>query len=269
MPGEQGSAQAATIASEERLRVIGETARLIGHDLRNPLQAILNLAYIARARIRSKGGLGLKEGEDFLDKIGELVRYMDKVVTDLQDYADPPSPRPVPVNPSDLVRRCVQEARLPGRIRPVLDGDRLAPVQMDPVMVGRALGNIIRNAAQAMPDGGVLTIKGRLEGDALLLGIIDTGPGIPEADMDHLFEPLFTTRCSGQGMGLAASRRLVEACGGTISVSTAKGRGSTFVILLPRAGPPTFSAPGRPTIREGPPIMGTAGQNPALEDVPR
>jgi len=106
-------------------------------------------------------------------------------------------------------------------------------VVMDASMMRRVFSNLITNAIQAMPDGGVLEISSTIDDDTVTVNVKDTGIGIPKENLEKLFQPLFTTKSKGQGLGLAVCKRLVEAHGGTIEVDSVVGKGSTFTIKLP------------------------------------
>jgi len=112
----------------------------------------------------------------------------------------------------------------------------LPPAFVDPWQIEQVLVNLVTNAYQAMAEGGRLTIVADLiEGDSIRIRVSDTGCGIPEENMGKVFEPLFTTRTRGIGLGLALSRNLVEANGGRIEVESEVGKGSTFTVWLPVA----------------------------------
>ena len=106
-------------------------------------------------------------------------------------------------------------------------------LMVDPALMKRVLINLITNALQAMPDGGRLTIRASRTGEAASISIQDTGVGIPGGDLDKLFQPLFTTKPRGQGFGLPVCQRIVEAHGGSITVESKEGRGSTFTVQIP------------------------------------
>jgi len=107
-------------------------------------------------------------------------------------------------------------------------------VYADPGQMRTVLGNLVANAYQAMPEGGTLTVRAQESGDEIALSVTDTGCGISEGHMDRLFEPLFTTKARGIGLGLAISGNLIEANGGRIEVTSQEGEGSTFTMVLPR-----------------------------------
>jgi signal transduction histidine kinase len=108
------------------------------------------------------------------------------------------------------------------------------PVAMiDPQQIGQVLGNLVSNAYQAMPNGGTLTISAQSEAGWVKLSIADTGVGMASETMEKVFEPLFTTKAKGIGLGLAVSKNLVEVNGGTIEVESREGQGTTFTLNLP------------------------------------
>jgi signal transduction histidine kinase len=108
-----------------------------------------------------------------------------------------------------------------------------AKVCSDPDGLRQVLQNLIGNAVAAAPDGGEIEVGSRLEGGRLRLTVIDNGPGIPEKDSEKIFEPLYTTKPDGLGLGLAISRTIVERLGGTLSARNAPGRGAAFTVELP------------------------------------
>jgi signal transduction histidine kinase len=108
-------------------------------------------------------------------------------------------------------------------------------VFVDPQQMTQVLENLVTNAYQAMPQGGKLTVKARASQDEVYLSIADTGEGIAEENLGKLFEPLFTTKPRGIGLGLALSKMLVEANGGSIDVESKEGKGTTFTVILPIA----------------------------------
>jgi len=116
--------------------------------------------------------------------------------------------------------------------------ENLTPVMVDPDQIRLIMNNLISNAIQAMPDGGVLTVRTRPLEDALEVTVADTGSGIASDHLERIFEPLFTTKSKGIGLGLSLAKRLAEANGGTIRVESALGHGSRFVVELGRETDP-------------------------------
>jgi signal transduction histidine kinase len=109
-------------------------------------------------------------------------------------------------------------------------------VQVDADQVGQVLLNLILNAIEAMPTGGALTIQTEATTEAVVARVTDSGAGIPPGNLEKIFQPLFTTKTKGIGLGLAVSRRLTEANGGTLTVESRPGQGSTFTVTFPRKG---------------------------------
>jgi len=226
----------------ERMAAIGETAAMVGHDLRNPLQVIINTLYLARQKL---GSLNIKEREilenqgffPLLKRIGRQVEYMNKIVSDLQDYARPVKPQLVETSLHQLVDDTLSTIAVPETLKiSVAVEEGFPKLMVDPALMKRVLINLITNALQAMPDGGRLTVGASRAGEVASISIQDTGVGIPEENLLKLFQPLFTTKAKGQGFGLAACIRIVEAHGGTIAVESEVGRGSTFTVKIPLKG---------------------------------
>jgi signal transduction histidine kinase len=109
----------------------------------------------------------------------------------------------------------------------------IPPLVVDRTAIRRVLSNLITNAVQAMPRGGQLTIRISSAEGAALINVEDTGEGIPKENMDRMFEPLFTTRAKGQGLGLAVCKKLVEAHGGNITIDSRVGRGTRVKVTIP------------------------------------
>ena len=118
------------------------------------------------------------------------------------------------------------------KISKTIDKD-FPTLTVDPVLMMRVFSNLIRNAIQAMPDGGQLRIRASKTTEAFLISIQDSGTGIPEENLDKIWRPLFTTKAKGTGLGLPVCKRLVEAHAGEITVESEVGKGSTFTVKLP------------------------------------
>jgi PAS domain S-box-containing protein len=233
--------QTSRLRTAERMAAIGETTTMVGHDLRNPLQAIVNNLYLAKRKLGDMSPEELavveKSGlEDFRERIEEQVKYMNKIVSDLQDYARPIDPRLRRTDLEELVGDAVSDMVIPGNVDISTDADPDFPrVEVDPDMIKRVLANLITNAVQAMPKGGKLKVSLREDGRTATIGVTDTGTGIAKENLDKLFQPLFTTKSQGQGFGLPVCERLARAHGGAITVQSTEGKGSTFTISIPIA----------------------------------
>ncbi len=218
------------LLKSQRLAAIGEAAAMVGHDLRNPLQAIVNVLYLARMQL---GSLSKGELEESLDVIEEQVEYMNKIVSDLQDYARPVKPEFVEVESKRLLNETLLAIKVPETIKVSIDVEENATVFLaDSYLLKRVFTNLILNAVQAMPDGGRLSIKVSGTSEEVFFRFKDTGVGIPEENLNKMFQPLFTTKAKGQGLGLAVCKRLVEALNGSITVESVVGEGTTFMVKI-------------------------------------
>jgi PAS domain S-box-containing protein len=225
------------LVKAQRLATIGETAAMVGHDLRNPLQGIAGIVYLAKRDLESRKAADRKAAAALLDTIQEQVVYMDKIVSDLQDYSQPLAPKLTETNLPNLIKQTLSTITIPEAVKVTVEIEKPAENAMiDPTLMRRTLTNLTINAIQAMPKRGKLTIRARAAGDSTIMTIEDTGAGIPRKNLAKLFSPFFTTKAKGQGLGLAVCKRLVEAQGGTITVKSKARKGTAFTIKLPRGG---------------------------------
>jgi PAS domain S-box-containing protein len=221
------------LAKSQRLAAIGETAAIVGHDLRNPLQGIASTVYLAKRILKFPKAEERKKAAKLLDTLDEEVYYMDKIVSDLQSYAGPLAAEPVETNLPDLIRRTLSGMRVPRNVKVSMMAQKgLSKIVADPALMRRVLTNLAANALQAMPQGGRLTIRAFKKRETITITVQDTGEGIPRENMEKIFSPFFTTKAKGQGLGLAVCRRLVEAQGGTITVKSKVGKGSVFTLQI-------------------------------------
>jgi signal transduction histidine kinase len=207
---------------------------MVGHDLRNPLQATAGTLYLVKKLLSSRHVEDMMEAVKLLEKLHNQVYYMDKIVSDIQDYARPVGAKLIETNVPDLIREATSDARIPRTVQcsMIIEGD-LSNAMTNPILLKRVLTNLINNSVQAMPKGGRLTITALKHQDLLTVSVQDTGVGIAPASLEKIFNPFFTTKAQGQGLGLVVSKRLVEAQGGTITVKSKMGEGSTFTITIP------------------------------------
>ncbi len=225
------------LQSKERLATIGATAGMVGHDIRNPLQAIVGDLFLVRGEMKvmppSEGKNNMQES---LDEIEENISYINKIVSDLQDFTRVLTPSLEKVSVCDLIDETLAAADVPDKIQIQVIAQNLV-IDADPTFLRRVLTNLITNAVQAMQKGGKLTIEGKQTDGYAILSVRDTGVGIAEAVKPSLFTPLFTTKSKGQGLGLAVVKRIVEAMDGTISFESQVGVGTTFTIKVPLKKP--------------------------------
>ncbi len=228
------------LQAAERLAAIGETAAMVGHDLRSPLQAAVNTIYLARDSLESLK-LGEKDRlsiDEYCNNMSKYLSYMNKIVSDLQDFARPMTLDYSRVDLKRLLIDAIKTVQPPKSVEVSVDVDDNFPkVRLDQLLMQRLSTNLISNAVQAMPGGGAIKISAELLGGSLVLKFSDTGIGIPKDNLSRLFMPLFTTRSKGSGFGLAVCKRIAEAHGGTIAVDSKVGVGTTFMISIPQPQP--------------------------------
>ncbi|MGZ4950716.1 MAG: PAS domain S-box protein [Halobacteriota archaeon] len=222
----------------QRLAGIGQTAAMIGHDLRNPLQGlqyIVDLQKLRFERMPSKR----RDTEDWekeqalFDRISEQIFYMDKIVGDLQDYARPITPEHEELKLSVIIDDVLEALPPADGIETVIEVSELT-FHADSHFMLRVFSNLILNAVQAMQHGGTLTISAEAFDDSVAIRVSDTGVGIPADMRDKIFSPLTTGKAKGTGLGLAVVKRIVEAHNGTISFESTEGKGTTFIVTLPQ-----------------------------------
>ncbi len=218
----------------ERLATIGQVAGMVGHDIRNPLQAIFSELYFAKQSVlESPQNEDKHNALESLSIIQEQAEYISKIVTDLQDYAKTLKPEIKEVDLNELINSTFLAINVPKRITLSTKIEKSLKLNTDPTFIRRAITNLANNAIQAMPKEGKLTITATKIDKQVRILVEDTGEGIPKEVRDKLFTPLFTTKSKGQGFGLAVTRRLIEALGGTISFESQVGKGTIFQIELP------------------------------------
>ncbi len=236
---------------QERLAVMGQLAGGVGHELRNPLAVINNAVYFLKL-VQPDASEKVKQ---YLGMIEKETRTADKIISDLLDFARIKSVDREAVAAPELVGRVLERYPAPAPVTVKLDFPAGLPKAFaDPRQIEQVLGNLIVNACQAMPEGGQLTVSAATRAvennqppesvalpppataHYLMIAVTDTGVGIPPENMSKLFEPLFTTKAKGIGLGLAVCKKLVEANEGCIEVHSEPGVGSSFTVCLPIYG---------------------------------
>ncbi|MCW4025243.1 MAG: PAS domain S-box protein [Candidatus Bathyarchaeota archaeon] len=224
------------LKDSERLVAIGQTAGMVGHDLRNPLQTITGELYLAKDAVESISDYDLKANlQESIRAIEEQAVYMDKIVSDLQDFVKPIRIEKNQVDLKKLVKDVLEIIAFPDCIKVQVHFSRNFPlVKVDFQLLKRVMINLVTNAVQAMPKEGKLIIKAQIiNHDEVSVTVQDQGIGISDAISPQIFTPLFTTKPRGQGFGLAVCKRVIEAHGGTISFKSKEGKGTKFTIQFP------------------------------------
>lgn len=214
------------LARKERLAILGQLAGGVGHELRNPLAAMQASLYYLRmalpaddAKIQRHIGLLEYEANNANDIIGNLL-----------DFSRVRQPELARIRVTDLVEDVLKRSDLMG-IRVEQDTEGIS-ILADPIQIRQVLSNLVTNAIQAMHGGGSLRVTARREDGQVLIAVQDTGSGIAPDVLRKIFQPLFTTKAKGIGLGLAVCESLVHANGGRITVASTVGEGSTFTVHL-------------------------------------
>jgi signal transduction histidine kinase len=223
----------AKLVFQERLAAIGQVAAAVGHELRNPLGVLTNSLYLIRTAVASGDREKIERHLATADReIGAAV----VIVEGLLDFARQSEPDPEVFNLDDLVDESLTVAVPPAGIDVTRRRlDEAGGVQADRQQLRQVLLNLLTNAYAAMDGQGVLMVDAVPNGNRVEIRVSDTGVGMDEETVNHIFDPFYTRKAKGIGLGLAVSRRIVEAHGGTIAVRSAPDQGTTFVIKLPGA----------------------------------
>lgn len=214
----------------ERLAAIGQLGTSVAHELRHPLGIMRqSVDYLS---------IKLTDAEEKVKKhlriLEQQIEASDKIITDLMDFSRVHRPTLVEVDVESLLDQTLADIEMPSLVKVVRSRAQDLPhIWADGQQLQQAFRNLIVNAYQAMPDGGILYITTAQEGEWVEIAFQDTGVGIPPADLERLFEPLFTTKERGTGLGLAICQGIVERHQGTIEVESLVGQGTTFTVRLP------------------------------------
>jgi PAS domain S-box-containing protein len=221
------------LVEQERLAAVGELAAVLAHEVRNPLGAIFNALSGLRRQPLAPDAASL------LGIVDEEAARLNATVTALLDFV-----RPLQVNPERQALRPLVEASVSSALRATPHPSVQVAVELDGVpdesfidahMLRLALTNVLTNALQAMPHGGALAVRARpaLAPWSAEIQITDTGSGISAEHLARVFDPFFTTRATGTGLGLAVARRIIEAHQGKLTVASSPGQGTQFSFWLP------------------------------------
>jgi signal transduction histidine kinase len=217
----------------ERLAAIGQVSAGVAHELRNPLNVVkTSVYYLLNARNPTP-----QKTAEHLERIGKHVDLADGVITALSRFAKLPAPDLRPCSAEQCVRDALEVNALSAAIAVML----VFPPDLPSMLVDRdqariVFGNLIRNARDAMPNGGTLTITGRAAGDFVEVDVTDSGAGIASELLGRIMEPLYSTKARGLGLGLSIARAILDKSSGSLRVSSTPGQGTTFTVRL-RAAP--------------------------------
>ncbi len=222
-----------------RLEAWAEMARQVAHEIKNPLTPIqLSSEHLMRVN-KDKGEPLTPVLEECVTSILSQVKLLRQISAEFSSFASRPTPHPAPTSLAELIHSVVEPylAGLAGRVRIDVDVPASLPmVFVDRVLLARAITNMMENALHAMPGGGTLTIRAAAGPSTIRLSVADTGSGMDPEALRRIFEPYFSTKATGTGLGLTIAKRNVELQGGQIHVESSPGKGTTVTIELPVGG---------------------------------
>jgi signal transduction histidine kinase len=230
------------LVRKEKLAILGQLSGSVGHELRNPLGVMSNAVYFLK--------MVLAEADETVQQYLNIIKHeIDtslRIITDLLDFARTRAPQIQGVTARALINGSVRRCIIPENLTFKTEiPDNLPPLGLDPLQIEQVLQNLITNGIQAMPGGGTMRIRAGFpeasteqppRHDHVEISVADTGEGISPENMKNLFQPLFTTKANGIGLGLVVCKNLVEANGGRIAVSSEPGKETVFTISLPIGG---------------------------------
>jgi PAS domain S-box-containing protein len=213
----------AKLLDSERLATVGDLALTLANDLRNPLQAIQGASYWLKndySRLQ-----GSPTGLKMLQSINDSIKYSDNIIKALLDFASSKAPLIEKLDVNAVVEKTLGQVEIPKNVELITELSKVPQIEADEAMLERVFLNIVKNCLEAMENGGKLNVS-TSSGTAEFVEVSfrDTGIGIPKENLVKLFKPLFTTKSKGMGLGLAISKRLIEANEGSIKVESEEGK---------------------------------------------
>ncbi|MBF0216837.1 MAG: HAMP domain-containing protein [Candidatus Omnitrophica bacterium] len=224
------------IGKSERLAALGELSGMLGHELRNPLSAILTSVYFLRMKkdVFASDPMVLKH----VGMIESEAKRSNGIITNILSFASPKLPILKRVIVHDIVKEVIitKAFPVPDKIRIELDSAGLAKEIMgDAGQLKQVFTNVLTNAIEAMPDGGKINVTGHEDGANVVVAVKDEGVGIPEENIEKIFQPLFTGKPRGTGLGLSVTSKIMKAHKGSIEVESVEGKGTTMILKFPAA----------------------------------
>lgn len=222
------------IVRKEKLAVLGQVAGSVGHELRNPLGVMNNAVYFLQAVLPDADD----RVKEYLNIIKSEIASSERIVSDLLDSVRTKPPRPETVGVAELIGQTLLKCDVPPTVSVKLDiPETLPPLWGDAMQIHQVLRNLISNGVEAMPEGGTLEIRAVAEDTAknVAISVRDSGTGMTTEQLGKLFQPLYTTKARGIGLGLVVVKNLTQANGGTVEVRSEAGKGSLFLVTLPAA----------------------------------
>lgn len=221
------------LVQQERIAALGRAAAQVAHEVKNPLTGLLLYSLHLKSKIEKTS-----ESEvSLVDKIVGTINHLIGTVDHILSFARPVTLSPQPANLNQLINDVLE------LLRPQVTTNKIEVQHslreqivygmIDESTMRGALMNLMLNAIEAMPSGGTLSVKVERTNDRLQLEITDTGPGINDEEAKNIFEPFHTTKKQGLGLGMPYAQKIIEQHGGTISVNSRLGEGTTICVGLP------------------------------------
>ncbi|MBN1634443.1 MAG: PAS domain S-box protein [Ignavibacteria bacterium] len=224
------------LRERERFATIGETATMVGHDLRNPLQVLVNSVYIAKVKIENKQIAQEIMNDIFslFDDMHKQIEYMNKIVSDLQYYGKNIKLNISTIDVELFLNKIIKEHANYPNIRYLVSVEKkMKEVKFDKDLMQRVFINLISNSYASIRDKGTIKIKATKNHQYFNFTVTDDGTGIPEEIRQNLFKPLFTTKAKGTGLGLSVCKRIIDAHQGLIEIESHEGKGTSVKISIP------------------------------------
>jgi signal transduction histidine kinase len=215
------------LARKEKLAILGQLAGGVGHELRNPMAAMQASIYFLKMAIPADN----PKIQRHLQLLDQELNSANEIITNLLDFSRVKEPELARVSAAELVRDVLE--RYDWRTVQLVTELEEIQFMADAGQVKQIVGNLVTNAVQAMPEGGTLTVQTKQTDRTVTIAITDTGAGVAEDILEKIFQPLFTTKAKGIGLGLAVCDSLVRANRGRIRVISEVGKGSTFTLEFP------------------------------------
>lgn len=210
---------------KELFTEIGHISSELAHDLRSPLQTIQNAAYLLELK---------PDRKELFSLIKESLAYATSILDSFRDYYRGHEIAPLETDIKPMIEQAVQDIDPPDNIEVDLELSDIGKILVDPTKIRRAINNLVKNAYEAMPEGGILTVRLYEQGEVVKIEIVDTGIGIPKKIQENLYQPFGSNKPGGSGLGLPSAKRIIESHGGRIDYETKVDKGTIFTITLPK-----------------------------------
>jgi signal transduction histidine kinase len=218
------------LLQSERFAAVGQMAAMVGHDLRNPLTGMKNATYFLEKNASTQLD---EKGRKMIEYIKRDLDYATAILNDLLDFSREIKLEKEVIKLEVLLSYSLLASRTNDKIRVINSVDKNQEIRVAVDKMQRVFMNLINNAMDAMPEGGTLTIRSTVNAKSVEVSFDDTGSGISLENLNNLFQPLFTTKSKGIGLGLLICKRFVDAHKGTITVTSKQGKGTTFTVSIP------------------------------------